>query len=165
VYSSSINGGMARNPYANYTINIGLPTAPENVDKAIEATFAEVRKLQENGPEAADLAKIKENWTTSYRRALRENGWWVGQLQAALVNKTDPKALLRQNEMIASLTVADVQAAARRYFDFNNYVQVVLHPAENLAAKPDAKPEAKPEPKPEPKPESPAEAAKLPAGN
>jgi hypothetical protein len=44
-------------------------------------------------------------------------------------------------------------------------VQVVLHPAENLAAKPDAKPEAKPEPKPEPKPESPAEAAKLPAGN
>jgi zinc protease len=67
------------------------------------------------------------------------------------VNKTDPKLLLRQNEMIASLTVADVQSAAKRYFDFSNYVQVVLHPAEN---KPDAKPEAKPE--------AAAEAAKLP---
>ncbi|MCE3262218.1 MAG: insulinase family protein [Pseudoduganella sp.] len=153
VYTSSINGAMARNPYPHYTINIGLPTAPENVDKAIEATFAEARKLQEQGPEAADLAKIKENWSTNYRRALRENGWWVGQLQAALVNRTDPKALLRQDEMIASVTAADVQAAAKRYFDFNNYVQVVLHPAENLAAKPEAKPEA------------PAEAAKLPAGN
>lgn len=161
VYTATIGGAMARNPYANYSINIGLPTAPENVDQAIEATFAEVRKLQEQGPEAADLAKIKENWSTNYRRSLRENGWWVGQLQAALVNKTDPKSLLRQNEMIASLTVADVQAAAKRYFDFNNYVQVVLHPAENLAAKPVAKPEAKPETKSE----APADAGKLPAGN
>lgn len=157
VYVANISGGMARNPYGNYSINIGLPTAPENVEKAVEATFAEARKLQENGPQAADLAKIKENWSTNYRKALRENGWWAGNLQAALVNKTDPKVLLRQNEMIASLTAADVQAAAKRYFDFNNYVQVVLHPAEKAEAKPDAKPEPKPEAKPE--------TGKLPAGN
>jgi zinc protease len=47
-----------------------------------------------------------------------------------------------------------VQAAARRYFDFNNYVQVVLHPAESKA-------EGKQEAKPEAKPEAPAEAGKL----
>ena len=68
VYTSSINGGMSRHPYGNYSINIGLPTAPENVDKAIETTFAEVRKLQEKGPDEADLAKVKENWTTNYRK-------------------------------------------------------------------------------------------------
>lgn len=153
VYTSSINGGLARNPYASYSITLGLPTAPENVDKAIEITFAEARKLQDKGPEEADLVKIKENWSSNYRRAIRENGWWAGQLQAALVNKTDPKVILRHNELIASLTVADVQAAAKRYFDFNNYVQVVLHPAEKPEAKPAATPEAKPE------------AAKLPAGN
>ncbi len=158
VYTSSITGGMARHPYGNYTINIGLPTAPENVDKAIEATFAEVRKLQDKGPEPADLAKVKENWATNYRKALRENGWWLAGLQASVVNKTDPKLLLRQNDMIASLTAADVQAAAKRYFDFNNYVQVVLHPAEEKAeVKPDAKPDAKAE--------APAGTGKLPAGS
>jgi len=155
VYTANVSGGMARHPYANYTINIGLPTAPENVDKAIEATFAEVRKLQEKGPEEADLAKVKENWSSNYRKALRENGWWLVNLQSALVNKTDPKLLLRQNDMIASLTVADVQAAAKRYFDFNNYVQVVMHPAEN-------KPEDKPDAKKDAKPEASAEAGKLP---
>jgi zinc protease len=159
VYTSSVTGGMGRHPYGNYTINISLPTAPENVDKAIETTFGEVRKLQEKGPEEADLAKVKENWTTNYRKALRENGWWLVNLQQAVVNRTDPKLMLRQNEMIASLTAADVQAAAKRYFDFNNYVQVVLHPAE----KSDAKPEAKPDAKPDAKPEAPAEAGKLPA--
>jgi len=158
VYTASITGGMGRHPYGNYSINIGLPTAPENVDKAIEATFAEVRKLQEKGPEEADLAKVKENWTANYRKALRENGWWAGNLQLSVVNKTDPKLLLRQNEMIASLTAADVQSAAKRYFDFNNYVQVVLHPAEERS---DAKPEASPAAKPE----APAEAGKLPAGS
>jgi len=155
VYAANINGGLVRHPYSHYTINIGLPTAPENTDKAIEATFAEVRKLQEKGPEEADLAKVKENWTSNYRKALRENGWWLVNLQQSLVNRTDPKLLLRQNEMIASLTVAEVQAAARRYFDFSNYVQVVMHPAEN-------KPESKPEAKPDAKPEAPAEAGKLP---
>jgi zinc protease len=156
VYSATVNGGMARHPYGNYTINVGLPTAPENVDKAIEATFAEVRKLQDKGPEEADLAKVKENWSSNYRKALRENGWWIVSLQQALVNRTDPKLLLRQDEMIVSLKPADVQAAARRYFDFNNYVQVVMHPAEG-------KPEAKPEVKQDAKPEAAAEAGKLPA--
>ena len=158
VYTASISGGLTRHPYGHYTINIGLPTAPENVQKAIDATFAEARKLQENGPEAADLAKVKENWTTNYRKALRENGWWLGNLQLSVVNKTDPKLLLRQNEMIASLTVADVQAAAKRYFDFSNYVQVVLHPAED-------KPEAKQNAGPAAKADAPAEAGKLPAGS
>jgi len=158
VYTANISGGMGRHPYGNYTINIGLPTAPENVDSAIEATFAEVRKLQERGPEEADLAKVKENWTANYRKALRENGWWLAGLQSSLINHTDPKQLLRQGEMIASLKAADVQAAAKRYFDFNNYVQVVLHPAEEKA-------EAKPETKPAAKQEAPAETAKLPAGS
>ena len=79
-------------------------------------------------------------------------------MQSSLVNNTDPKQLLRQDEMIAGLKAADVQAAAKRYFDFNNYVQVVLHPAEEKA-------EAKPETKPAAKQEAPAETAKLPAGS
>ena len=151
VYTAGITGGMVRYPYGSYSIHIGLPVAPENVDKAIDTTFAEVRKLQDRGPEAADLAKVKENWTSNYRKALRENGWWLANLQQSVANRTDPKQLLHMNEMIASLSAADVQAAARRYFDFNNYVQLVLHPAEE---KPDAKAEAKPEAR--------SEAAKLP---
>ncbi|WP_051294046.1 M16 family metallopeptidase [Pseudoduganella violaceinigra] len=147
VYAASIGGGMSRHPYASYSIQIGLPTAPENVDKAIEATFAEVRKLQEKGPEAADLAKVKENWTSNYRKALHENAWWLAGLQQSIVNKTDARMLLRQNDLIAGLTAADVQAAARRYFDFGNYVQVVLQPAEGKSGA---------------KAEAPAEAGKLP---
>ena len=149
-YTSSVNGGLGRYPYGSYTISLGMPTGPENVDKVIEATFGEIRKLQESGPLETDLAKVKENWSANYRRAVRDNGWWLAQLQGAHINKVDPRQILRHSELIAGLGVQNVQDAARRYFDFSNYVQVVLHPAEA---------------KPEPKPAAKAEAGKLPAGN
>jgi zinc protease len=98
------------------------------VDKVIAATFAEIRKLQQNGPDAADLAKVKLNWQTNHRRALRENGYWMGQLQGAYLNGEPADAILQYEERLAAVTPADVQAAAKRYFDFGNYVQVVLNP-------------------------------------
>ena len=87
-----------------------------------------VLKLQENGPAAADLAKVKQSWLTSHRRALRENALWIGQLQAAQLNGFAPESILGFEERAAAVTPADVQGAAQRYFDFDNYVQVVLYP-------------------------------------
>jgi zinc protease len=128
IYGGGAQATLARYPRGSYTVSINLPCGPENVDKVLEATFAEMRKLQENGPEAADLAKVKENWTSNYRRAIRENGYWLNQLQSAHMNGTDPTQILKFDQILARLGRPDVQAAARRYFDFNNYVQVVLYP-------------------------------------
>jgi len=128
IYGGSAGGGLSRHPYGNYTISVSLPTAPDNVDKVLDATFAEIRKLQQQGPEAGDLAKVKENWTNNQRRLIRENSYWIGALQSAYINGIDPAIILKHAERVAALKPADVQAAARRYFDFNNYVQVVLYP-------------------------------------
>jgi zinc protease len=128
IYGGGASGAIAKLPYAHYTVGLGMPCGPENVDKVIAAAFAEIRKLQEAGPTADDLAKVKQNWLTSYRRALRENGYWLNQLQAAQLNGDPPGTLLEYERRVAALTAADVQAAARRYFDFENYVQVVLNP-------------------------------------
>jgi zinc protease len=108
------------------------------VDKVLDATFAEIRKLQEQGPEAADLVKVKENWTNNQRRMIRENGYWIGALQGAYINGIDPMIILRHAERVAALKPADVQAAAKLYFDFNNYVQVVLYPETKTETKTEA---------------------------
>jgi len=134
IYGGGAGGGLTRHPYSNYTISLTLPTGPENVDKVLEAAFAEIRKLQEQGPEADDLAKVKENWTNNQRRLIRENSFWIGAMQAAYINGVDPAIVLRHAERVAALKPADVQAAAKRYFDFNNYVQVVLYPEKKAEA-------------------------------
>ncbi|MBB3222466.1 M16 family metallopeptidase [Pseudoduganella umbonata] len=128
IYGGGASGGVGKLPYPNYSVALALPCGPENVDRVIAAAFAEIRKLQENGPAAADLAKVKQSWLTSHRRALRENAFWIGQLQAAQLNGFAPESILGFEERAAAVTPADVQAAAQRYFDFDNYVQVVLYP-------------------------------------
>ncbi|MES2262937.1 MAG: insulinase family protein [Pseudomonadota bacterium] len=128
IYGGNVGGGLAKRPYANYTISASFPCAPENVDKVIAATFAEIRKIQEVGPEAADLAKVKENWANSHRKALRENSYWLNRLQSVYMDDVSPDTLLKYEQMVAAIKPADLQAAAKRYFDFDNYVQVVLYP-------------------------------------
>ncbi|WEF33743.1 M16 family metallopeptidase [Pseudoduganella chitinolytica] len=129
IYGGGASGAIVKLPYANYSISLNLPCGPENVDKVIDAAFAEIRKLQQDGPAAADLAKVRQNWLNNHRRALSENGWWMGQLQAAALYGTDPAwAAVDYEKKVAALGAADVQAAARRYFDFGNYAQVVMNP-------------------------------------
>jgi len=94
----------------------------------VAATFAEIKRLQENGPDAAELEKVKSGWIQNHRRSLRENGYWVANLQSSLTEGTDPASILKVEQQVAALTAQDVQAAARRYFDTKNYVQVVLNP-------------------------------------
>jgi len=134
IYGGGANGALSKIPYGNYSIGINLPTGPENVDKVIAATFAEIARLQEHGPDAAELDKVKTNWIQNHRRSLRENGYWVANLQSALTEGTDPASILKVEQQVQALTAQDVQAAAKRYFDTRNYVQVVLNPETQAAA-------------------------------
>ncbi|MBC7621056.1 MAG: hypothetical protein H7293_19065, partial [Candidatus Saccharibacteria bacterium] len=62
-------------------------------------------------------------------QALRENGYWLGVLQSAVLLGTDPAKLLEFESDVAALTPAIVQAAAQKYLRQDNYVQTVLLPA------------------------------------
>ncbi|MBJ7313824.1 M16 family metallopeptidase [Rugamonas sp. CCM 8940] len=128
IYSGEVAGGLAKIPYPGYAINIKLPCGPENVDQVIAATFAEIRKVQQQGVTAADLDKVRAGWAKSYRKGLRENGYWLAQLQTALVNGSDPAALLDFEARANAITPAELAETARRYFDMDNYLQAVLYP-------------------------------------
>ena len=77
---------------------------------------------------AADLAKVKINWHTTHRKSLRENGYWMGRLASATLYGDDPSRMLDYDRLVDAITPADVQAAAQRYLQRDNYVQVVLYP-------------------------------------
>ncbi|MTV39636.1 insulinase family protein [Duganella radicis] len=128
MYSGGMSGSMNRIPYGNYSINASLPCAPENVDKVLAATFAEIEKIKQDGVEEADLNKVKAAWIKNYRKGMRENGYWMASLQNAFFNNNNPEDILTYESRVNGLTVADLKQAAQRYFDTNNYLQVVLYP-------------------------------------
>ena len=128
IYGGSLHGDLQKHPYPHYQISTQLTCAPENTDKVINALLAEIEKVKTQGPELADLNKVKQNWLTSYRSNLRDNGYWMSRLQTSVTNQLDPALLLSYESRIKSLSARDIQQAAQRYFDLNNQVQVVLKP-------------------------------------
>jgi zinc protease len=128
IYGGGMSGGLTRIPAPRYVITATLPTGPDKVDKVIAATFAEIERMKSQGPSVADLNKVKQNWLENHKKSMRENGYWMGHLQTALLNGTDPAELLSFEKRVNALTPDELKEAARRYFDMNNYVQVVLYP-------------------------------------
>ena len=98
------------------------------MDKVVAAAWGEIEKIQSAGVDAADWAKVKQNWLSNHRKNLRENSFWAGRLQSAALHDTDPATVLDYEKQLADITPADLQAAAKRYLKRDNYVQVVQYP-------------------------------------
>lgn len=136
IYGGGMEASMTRIPYSHYTVGVTLPTGPENVDKVVSATFAEIERMRNQGPDQADLDKVKTNWLQTYRKSLKENGYWLAALQTSLTEGTDPATILTFDKEVQKLSVADLKAAAQRYLKPDNYVQVVLNPEKPAAPAP-----------------------------
>lgn len=128
MYSGGGRGGLGKLPYSNYSIEMWLPCGPENVDKLIAATLAEIEKIKTNGPTETDLNKVKETWKQQYQTSMKDNGFWTRQLLQSIELGTDPAQILQYEANVNAITLKDVKEAAVKYFDMKNYVQVVLNP-------------------------------------
>lgn len=132
IYSGRAMAQFIRDPVGGYFIMVGLPCAPQNVDTVTAGLFAEIERLKTEGPQQTDLDKVKKNLALSVPTSARTNGFWVSNLAESAHRGTDPALLLDSQarlKRIESVTPADIQAAAQRYFKQDNYVQMVMLPA------------------------------------
>jgi zinc protease len=128
IYGGGMYGSLNKNPYNHFSLGASLPCGPENVEKLIQATHEEIEKIKTNGPSVEDLNKVKETWRQQHEVNLKENNYWARQLLQSVELGIDLKNVLSYEKRIALLTPADVKAAAIKYLDMKNYVQVVLNP-------------------------------------
>ncbi len=127
MYSGGMNGNMSKNPYGNYTIGASVPCGPENVDKLIKATWEEINKVKV-GPTEVDLNKVKEAMKKQSLESMKDNAYWRTKMQQWVELGTNPGDILTTEKRIDAVTVKDIQAAATKYFNEKNYLQVVLYP-------------------------------------
>jgi zinc protease len=128
IYSGGMSGSFERIPQSRYGIDAELPCSPENVDKVITALFGEIKKIQQSGPQQEDLNKVKQSWLKAHQEELRSNESWLNHLQGAVYYKTEAEAILSVDKRIRAITPAQIKEAAQRYFNFQNYAQIVLYP-------------------------------------
>ena len=133
VYGVGARGNMSKIPYENYSFSISFPCGPENVKSLTEAAIAEVQKIKENGPSQEDLAKVKETFRLQRKEQLKENKFWISQLEKAERENYDLSEMNDYNDMVEALEADDIQKMAEKYLG-DNYLLGVLMPEKEEAA-------------------------------
>jgi zinc protease len=128
VYTGGMYANLNKYPYSNYNVGVSLPCGPENVEKIITATLAEIDKVRTSGPQEADLNKVKETWKQQYLVNVKDNNYWARQLIQSVEVGSNPAGILNYEKRVDALTVKDLKDTANKYVDTKNYVQMVLNP-------------------------------------
>lgn len=116
-------------PLPGYTTtSIAFGCAPENVDKMVAATLAEVKKLRDQGPSDADLRKDQEVERRELEVALKQNATWSGSLLAVHQYGWDPRRIAKRRERIDLLTTENLKESFRKYYPLDHYSVVTLLP-------------------------------------
>jgi zinc protease len=127
IYGGGFSGGIATRPYGNYILRASIPCGPENVEKLTNGLMDIIKTAQQN-IEQKDLDKVKENWKKQNAVNLQSNSFWLRTLSYGWIERRDPEEILLFEDRVQKLTTADLQKAAQKYLDLNNYVKVVLYP-------------------------------------
>jgi len=129
VYSPSVGGGCSRLPRQEYSIAVQFNSAPDNVDLLTKSVFALIDSLQTQGPAQSYVDKVKEELLRAHEVEVKQNAYWASNIQARDAAGEDIAGLSTAYEqMIKSLTAAQIQAAAQLYFNTKNYARFVLLP-------------------------------------
>ena len=130
IYGGGFSGSISKRPFVHYSISAAIPCGPENVDKLSNALIELIKDAREKGIEQKTLDKVKETWRKHYKESLENNGFWLQSLSSSWINRDDPENILKYEQRVNALTLEDIQQAARKYLDLNNYVKAVLYPEE-----------------------------------
>ena len=128
-YGIWVDAGGSRLPDGEYLISVIFGSHPSRTEELFAEVFEEVKWLREGG-EQEYLDKVKEIFRISREEDLRENGFWLGQIRAAVQRDESFTEIVGFDESLDALTLDDIAAVAQRYFIDNRYVRVVLLPEE-----------------------------------
>lgn len=118
-------------PKPGYEIQIQFGCAPERVNELVANVFQQIDSLRQFETTPAYLTKITETQLREREVNLKENRFWLNSLNAYYLHGQKPEKLLDLSKNVAGLNAKKIKKSARKYLDPENYIQVMLFPAEN----------------------------------
>lgn len=135
VYGVTVRANYSQFPEPDYSITISFNAEPDQVDDLMATAKAEIKKIMENGASDTDIKKVTETQLQGRIKGLKENSYWLGQLNARYQNNLPLEGIQLEaiQEAITTLNSEVLQQATQRYFGTDNYMQFVLLPEEQAA--------------------------------
>jgi zinc protease len=130
VYGVGARQNTSKYPKEEVSIMIGWGCDPNKADTLSQTVFFEMNNLRESGPTAVNLGKAKETLIRDYETNAEQNKYWLGKIQGSLFNQSEMLTIKEIQDMISAVTAEDIQKMAKKYFDSEHYLRVVLLPEE-----------------------------------
>jgi len=125
-----VNGGSALEPSPKYTITISFNCDPPRTSELIQAAQDVLNKAREIGAEDKDLQKVSETQRQTRIRQLKENRFWMTQLQGSKQYRVNPANMLLESleEKLKTLDAASIRDAMNHYLNEGNKITITMQP-------------------------------------
>lgn len=129
-YGVGVSGSFEHHPKQRFEIEISFGCDPDRIEELTKEVFTQIDSLSKHGTSEDYLQKVTETQRRQYEVNLKSNSFWLNNLEYRYFHNIDPKGIMDYLTLVDSLTLEDIQQAAQKYFNVNNYVRVVLYPQE-----------------------------------
>ncbi len=127
VYGVQVGASATKIPAGRYSFRIAFACAPENVDKLINRTLAEINQVKAQGATQVDIDKYKAESKRQLEVQLRENSFWASYLQGQYQVQGKVNEILQEDALMKQVSIGSTKQAANTYFG-NDFIKVVLLP-------------------------------------
>jgi zinc protease len=127
-YGVNVSPGAYKDPLPSYRFTIGFGSAPERLEDLTAAALVQIDSLKRFGTTPEYLNKVKEAALRSRETAIKQNGYWLSQIQTFDQSGWPLAEIPNGDKLISALTIDDLKRAAVKYLRTDNYVRVSLFP-------------------------------------
>ena len=138
VYSSGAYAFIQDLPDPTYFAVVSFGADPDRVDELVDATFAQIEDLQQNGPSAENVQIVQAQQRSTNEEQLEQNSFWANALKDfSFYGDADKLTVLdgeAYGDLVDELSAEQIQQAAQEYLRSDRFVKATLFPEANAPA-------------------------------
>ena len=127
-YGIGAYGSPSLFPHKEFSLSVSWGCDPTRVDELVKTVMQQLDSLRTKGPDQVYIDKVKEIQRRGREVNLKENRFWLSNFRTSYANGENPEEILGFDKRVDNLSAAAMQSAAKKFFDTNNMVKVVLFP-------------------------------------
>lgn len=102
---------------------------PEKAKKIEKDCINILKQYMKKGCDQKTLGKVQEQMCVQHAKSVQNNGFWLGLIQGSYMDNEDRDYHVKDyDNLVKSITPADIKAIATKYIKLDNYVVVTLRP-------------------------------------
>ena len=130
-YGVSVYGGVYQFPNPAYRLTVSFNCDPGRAEELTKTAMEVLEKMKQDGPEEADLVKVKETDRRTLETDFKENRFWSGTLNQVYYNglsMADFASVETLHSHTDHMTAADFKRLANQYVDMDNMLKFTMLP-------------------------------------